>query len=115
MKVVAHSEIFHDKSALPTFSSPSIELNLHHIDALSEYFIYFNDDVFLGSPVFPYDFMSLQYGQFLFSSWSVPSCAKNCSADRLSYLQVATRSWAMASATSDAIQRSAGTIWATAM
>ena len=33
---------------LPTFSSPAIEANLHRIPGLSEHFLYFNDDVFLG-------------------------------------------------------------------
>jgi hypothetical protein len=33
---------------LPTFSSPAIEANLHRIAGLSEHFLYFNDDVFLG-------------------------------------------------------------------
>jgi len=32
---------------LPTFSSPSIESQIYKIKNLSEYFIYFNDDVFL--------------------------------------------------------------------
>ena len=76
--IVTHEEIFTDKSALPTFSSPAIELNLHHIPGLSDYFIYFNDDVFLGSPVYPYDFMTLTSGQVLFGSWEVPECASRC-------------------------------------
>ena len=78
IRVVTHREIFHDQSALPTFSSPAIEFNIHHIPELSEYFIYFNDDVFLGSPVYPYDFLTLQEGQVLFGSWEVPECAKKC-------------------------------------
>ena len=38
---------------LPTFSSHPIELNLHRIEALSEHFVYFNDDLFLLQPVDP--------------------------------------------------------------
>lgn len=38
---------------LPTFSSHTIELNLHRIDGLSERFVYFNDDTFIGRPVSP--------------------------------------------------------------
>jgi hypothetical protein len=38
---------------LPTFSSNAIELNLHRIPGLSEYFVYFNDDMFLNAPVEP--------------------------------------------------------------
>ena len=38
---------------LPTFSSHTIELNLHRIKGLSENFVYFNDDFFLTKPVSP--------------------------------------------------------------
>ena len=41
---------------LPTFSSHTIELNLHRIDGLAEQFVYFNDDMFLTAPVLPEDF-----------------------------------------------------------
>ena len=41
---------------LPTFSSHTIELNIHRIDGLADRFVYFNDDVFLISPVSPDDF-----------------------------------------------------------
>lgn len=44
------------KEFLPTFSSHTIELNLHRIKGLSEQFVYFNDDVFLISDVEPTDF-----------------------------------------------------------
>ena len=78
VSIVTHEEIFKDKDALPTFSSPAIELNLHHIEGLSEYFLYFNDDVFLGDAIEPSDLMSLEKGQFLFESWSVPKCNEKC-------------------------------------
>ncbi|MEU1791745.1 stealth family protein [Streptomyces sparsogenes] len=54
--VVDHREIFDDPRVLPTFNSQAIETRLHHIEGLSEHFLYFNDDVFLGSPVTPQDF-----------------------------------------------------------
>ena len=41
---------------LPTFSSHTIELNLHRIKDLSENFIYFNDDFYLNCPVKETDF-----------------------------------------------------------
>ena len=41
---------------LPTFSSHTIELNLHRIEGLAEQFVYFNDDMFLNKPVRPDDF-----------------------------------------------------------
>lgn len=54
--VVDHRDIFDDPRVLPTFNSQAIETRLHHIDGLAEHFLYFNDDVFLGSPVTPQDF-----------------------------------------------------------
>lgn len=51
--VVDHTEIAPEGTALPTFNSQAIEANLHRIDGLSEHFLYFNDDVFLSSPVVP--------------------------------------------------------------
>ena len=43
--IVDHQEIM---VAVPTYSSKKIESNLFKINGLSEKFIYFNDDVFLG-------------------------------------------------------------------
>ncbi|MFE5244618.1 MULTISPECIES: stealth family protein [unclassified Streptomyces] len=51
LRVVDHREIFSDPSALPTFNSHAIESQLHHIDGLSEHFLYLNDDVFFGRPL----------------------------------------------------------------
>lgn len=48
LKLISHSEIYKNRSELPTFNSSSIETQLHHIEGLSEHFLYFNDDVFLG-------------------------------------------------------------------
>lgn len=45
-----------DPSILPLFSSHSIELLMSGITALSEHFIYFNDDTMLGKPCRPSDF-----------------------------------------------------------
>ncbi|MGW7406018.1 stealth family protein [Streptomyces sp. NPDC054833] len=54
--VVSHREIFSRQEYLPTFNSHAIESQLHHIEGLSEQFLYFNDDVFLGNEVLPEDF-----------------------------------------------------------
>ncbi|MEU7824660.1 stealth family protein [Catellatospora sp. NPDC049133] len=51
VRVVAHKELFGDHGRLPTFNSHAIESRLHHVDGLSEHFVYFNDDVFVGRPV----------------------------------------------------------------
>ncbi|RIV35596.1 sugar phosphotransferase [Micromonospora radicis] len=56
IQVVSHREIFADPAVLPTYNSHAIESQLHHIDGLSEQFLYFNDDVFLGTEVLPWDF-----------------------------------------------------------
>jgi glycosyltransferase involved in cell wall biosynthesis len=53
VRVVDHSEIFGDRGALPTFNSHAIESRLHHIEGLSEHFLYFNDDFFMGRAVSP--------------------------------------------------------------
>ncbi|MFD0027200.1 stealth family protein [Streptomyces sp. NPDC055059] len=56
LRVVDHREIFSDPAALPTFNSHAIETQLHHIEGLSECFLYLNDDVFFGRPVAPGQF-----------------------------------------------------------
>ncbi|MDR0445037.1 MAG: Stealth CR1 domain-containing protein [Puniceicoccales bacterium] len=55
--IIRHSDII-DASFLPTFNSHVIEACLHRIPDLAEHYIYFNDDVFLGSPTTPNDFFS---------------------------------------------------------
>jgi Stealth protein CR2, conserved region 2/Stealth protein CR3, conserved region 3/Stealth protein CR1, conserved region 1 len=52
ISVVDHREIL-PPEALPTFNSHAIEASLHLIDDLSEHFVYFNDDMFLGRPTRP--------------------------------------------------------------
>jgi hypothetical protein len=51
--VVSHKELFGERGALPTFNSHAIESQLHHIEGLSEQYLYMNDDVFFGRPVSP--------------------------------------------------------------
>lgn len=82
IKVVTHAEVFQNKSHLPTFSSPSIEANMHNIPGLSEHFLYFNDDVFLGRPVYPEDFVSTE-GYKVFLAWNIPNCNTGCPANWL--------------------------------
>jgi hypothetical protein len=53
VSLVSHKELFAARGTLPTFNSHAIETQLHHIDPLSEHFLYFNDDVLLGRPVIP--------------------------------------------------------------
>jgi hypothetical protein len=53
MVLVHHDEIFLGDMAkyLPTFNSNSIQSQLHHIPNLSEQFILFDDDFFVGQPM----------------------------------------------------------------
>lgn len=55
LSIVNHKD-FIPKEYLPTFSSHTIELNLHRIKDLAEHFVYFNDDMYLTKPVEPKDF-----------------------------------------------------------
>lgn len=55
LNIVNHRDYIPEKY-LPTFSSHTIELNLHRIDGLAEQFVYFNDDMFLTAPAKPEDF-----------------------------------------------------------
>lgn len=50
--IVRHTELFKDnQSCLPTFNSQAIETVIHRIPGISEPFIYFNDDMFVGRPI----------------------------------------------------------------
>ncbi|XP_043196593.1 N-acetylglucosamine-1-phosphotransferase subunits alpha/beta-like [Amphibalanus amphitrite] len=80
LTLVTHEEIFPDHDHLPTFSSPAIEAHIHRIPGLSEHFLYFNDDVLLGQPVWPEDFLVPGGGYNVFLAWRVPDCALDCSA-----------------------------------
>lgn len=51
--LVDHREIFTDPGVLPVFNSHAIESQLHHIQGLSEHYLYLNDDFFFGRPVQP--------------------------------------------------------------
>ncbi|KAG0367786.1 Xanthine phosphoribosyltransferase 1 [Gamsiella multidivaricata] len=50
IQLVPHRAIFGNVSVLPSFSSLSIESQIHHIPNLTDVFMYLNDDVFLGTP-----------------------------------------------------------------
>lgn len=78
VKLITHEAIFANKSHLPTFSSPAIEVNLHRIKDLSTRFIYFNDDVLLGAPIWPDDFFTFSRGFRFHLAWSLPGCNPAC-------------------------------------
>jgi hypothetical protein len=78
LSVIAHADIFPNKSHLPTFSSPAIEAHLHRIPGLSPNFLYLNDDVMFGTEVWPDDFYTHAGGQKVYLAWPVPNCADGC-------------------------------------
>ena len=80
IQLVTHQEIFTNKTHLPTFSSPAIESHIHRIPGLSKKFIYMNDDVFFGAPVWPDDFFTHSKGHKVYLSWAVPNCNEGCPA-----------------------------------
>ena len=55
LHVVRHAD-FIPEDYLPTFSSHTIEMNIHRIPDLAEHFVYFNDDMFLLRPMEETDF-----------------------------------------------------------
>jgi UDP-glucose 4-epimerase len=56
--IVPSTAFFRDPANLPTHNSHAIESQLHHIEGLSEHFLYSNDDMFFGRPVAPDMFFS---------------------------------------------------------
>lgn len=66
--VVTHREIWSDEGTLPTFNSHAIEAHLHRIEGLTEHFLYFNDDVFLGRDCAPELFFEANGIQRIFRS-----------------------------------------------
>lgn len=55
LRIINHKDYIPERF-LPTFSSHTIELNIHRINDLSEHFIYFNDDMYLIKETKPEDF-----------------------------------------------------------
>ncbi|XRB15995.1 UDP-N-acetylglucosamine-lysosomal-enzyme [Pseudoscourfieldia marina] len=76
--VVDHTELFPNRSHLPTFSSPSIEMHIHRIRNLSPCFLYLNDDVLFGQPVSRDDFVTTSGGFKVYLGWAVPPCKTGC-------------------------------------
>lgn len=87
INIVKHSAIFKNKTHLPTFNSNAIESNICNIPGLSDYFWYFNDDVFLGNKVTPAElFVSKFHGQQkrFEETWIVRgACSKGCSSRKI--------------------------------
>ena len=65
--ILDQMETFPDKSDTPSTNSNAIEMTLHRIPNLSEHFIYFNDDTFVGKPL-PYTYFFTNKGKPILSS-----------------------------------------------
>jgi len=57
VNIIRHTQLFGEYAelCLPTFNSQSIETMLHRIPGISEPFLYFNDDMFVGQYVLSID------------------------------------------------------------
>ncbi|KAL7735218.1 hypothetical protein ACLKA6_016131 [Drosophila palustris] len=76
--VVPHEHLAPDPKQLPTFSSAAIETFIHRIPKLSKRFLYLNDDIFLGAPLYPEDLYTEAEGVRVYQAWMVPDCALDC-------------------------------------
>ncbi|XP_004520693.1 N-acetylglucosamine-1-phosphotransferase subunits alpha/beta [Ceratitis capitata] len=76
--VVPHEVLVPKPELLPTFSSSSIETFIHRIPHLSQRFLYLNDDIFLGAPLYPEDLYTKSEGVRIYQAWMVPDCAEDC-------------------------------------
>lgn len=76
IKIIDHQEIFRNNNHLPTFSARVIESQIHHINELSEHFIYFNDDMFLSNYCTPEFFFPNENKPYVFVSEIVPIPSK---------------------------------------
>lgn len=63
---------------LPTFSSFVIETFIHRIPNLSQRFLYLNDDIFLGKPLYLDHMLSASDGLRIWNAWQLPNCADAC-------------------------------------
>jgi len=56
VKVVHHEDVFRPYAPLPSYNGLLNYSQVHHIPNLSEHFILFDDDFFVGRPLEPYNF-----------------------------------------------------------
>jgi len=86
VEMVFHKQIYppeKQKTDLPSHNSIAIETHLHRIPDLSEHFIYFNNDMFVGKPLeksffFSADGHALYYPQSMRTFMRLPSLANSC-------------------------------------
>ncbi|XP_045210744.2 N-acetylglucosamine-1-phosphotransferase subunits alpha/beta-like [Mercenaria mercenaria] len=79
VSIVQHSDIFKNKSHLPTFNSLAIEAHIHRIPGLSKHFVYMNDDFFFLNKVELDDFYTNETGfKLRFNEMKISECSKKC-------------------------------------
>jgi len=66
LSLITHEKIFPDRRDLPTFNSNAIDLHIHRLPGLAARYLLFNDDLFLGAPTTPDDFVTAD-GTYLVS------------------------------------------------
>ena len=83
IRVVPHTSMFTNASHLPVFSSSAIETQLDNIPELSDYFLYLNDDVFLGQTLNQSEFLPHRTSgnqRVFFDFWKAfGTCSGKCS------------------------------------
>lgn len=74
VRVVAHAEIFANRSHLPTFNSNAIESQLSRVPGVAPCWLYMNDDFSFARPASLRDFLDVKTGRQLlaFDSWQAP-------------------------------------------
>ena len=90
--VVVHHDEFIPASVLPTFNSFAIISHLHRIPALSERFLYLEDDMLILSPTQPHDFFTPTGNLRVFERGRTPvnTVIKNRAAEKPWNLALAT-------------------------
>lgn len=78
VSVIPHIALTPNPEYLPTFSSSAIETFIHLIPNLSKRFLYMNDDIFLGAPLYPEDLYTQSEGVRVYTAWTLPDCAIDC-------------------------------------
>ena len=72
--LVDHYDTFKNKNHLPCTNSNSIETTIINIPGLSEHFIYFNDDVYLGNYVSYLDFFNKDGSKIIVDKKHINKC-----------------------------------------
>jgi len=89
--VIVKHEDFIPKEYLPTFNSNAIEMNLHRIEALSEKFILFNDDLFILKKINPKDFFEKNLPKDMYIEYIKKNCSNRHIIMRKNYMDIVNK------------------------